>query len=191
MDQTNHWCYNVQYLSVNFICLHHNSFSNPSAGKASFASCRSTSYQSRCTEGIIVSNNGTLQFNLNLTFSTAGKAGLLQTVGRTIIRRTDEVILSIHSALVDTGNRQWTIEGNATTTTVTLENVVASDRGEYTIITELTDPATDYINTITKDVFATGKEGIQFILDYSLLLLQHLNAVLHQRQSMVIIQAMA
>ena len=104
-----------------------------------------------------MSNTGILSFDLTMTFSLAGETGLLQTVDRILIRKVNEVLLSIHGTVIDTAIRHWTLDGNTTTSIIAkLHNVVANDRGEYIIFAELIDPATGYIHTITKHIFATG-----------------------------------
>ena len=124
-----------------------------------YASCISTT--SSCRDDVRVSNEGTVKFDLKLTFSTSGKSGCTQKVIRTTIRRGNNVLITVmegHTPFIHTQNRHWTIEGkNVRTYVAKLHNAVASDRGEYRIVTELLDPATSSISTITKRVFVTGK----------------------------------
>ena len=105
-----------------------------------------------------MSNTGTLTFDLRISYSTPGQAGLLQTLERITIHKSDNIILNIYRAVIDTASRNWTLEGNATISKLAeLHNVTADDRGSYIIRAELTDPATGYLSTITKTIFATGK----------------------------------
>ena len=111
-----------------------------------------------CTERVSVSNTGTLTFDLRISYSTPGQTGLLQTLERITIHKFDNIILNIYRTVIDTTSRNWTLEGNTTISKLAeLHNVTADDRGLYIIRAELTDPATGYLSTITKTIFATGK----------------------------------
>ena len=123
-------------------------------GKASFASC----YVPSCREDAFVNNNGTVSFDLRLTFSTSGRTGLLQNVVGTMIMQMSNVLLTIRGPSINTGDRNWTVEGNSSKTRYAmLHNAIVSDRGEYAIKTELLDPATGSLSIISKRVLVKGK----------------------------------
>jgi hypothetical protein len=126
-------------------------------GKAFYACCITST--SNCRDDVVVSNEGIVKFDLRLTFSASGRAGRIQRFIRTTIRKGVDALLTVTQTHTHTPNRNWTIEGNNTRTRVAvLHNVVDSDRGQYRIITELIDPATRSISTITKQTSVTGKE---------------------------------
>ena len=110
----------------------------------------------------MVSNEGIVKFDLRLTFSASGRAGQIQRFISTTVRKGVDALLTVtptQTLFIHTPNRHWTIEGNNTRTRVAvLHNAVDSDRGQYRIITELIDPATRSISTITKQTSVTGKE---------------------------------
>ena len=106
-------------------------------------------------------NNGVICFDLRIIYHGGGNTGLRQTVMRTVITKSNNVVFNDYGSTVNTGHRMWMIEGNKTETRVAkLHNAVASDRGVYFVTTELNDPAAGTISVITKRVFVTG---IQYI----------------------------
>ena len=136
-------------------------------GKVLYAHCIAST--SNCRDDVVVSNEGIVRFDLRLTFSASGRAGQLQKFIRTTVRKEVNPLLTVtqtHTLFIHTPNRHWTIEGNNTRTRVAvLHNAVASDRGQYRIISELIDPATGSISTITKQTSVTGKELMTIPLD--------------------------
>ena len=114
-----------------------------------------------CTDKVMVSNKGTIDFNLKLIFYNSGCLQMQETVRKTVVKKGSEIIYSCYGTVCQPKSsylsRWWTMDGTGIDGVVlTLHQAIASDRAEYTIQTELIRPQTEGIYFIEKKVSVTG-----------------------------------
>lgn len=110
---------------------------------------------------MLVSENGTAAFNLKLSFSFHGSLGFQQEVQYLFLKNGSDLICTCETGngcnFVN-NNRWWSINGDNTSSyTFILHQAVSYDLGEYTASVELTNPASDVIDTIQKIFTLNGK----------------------------------
>ena len=132
-----------------------------STGKIVYISCIP---DDSCTDHTTTSDNGTIVFDLGLTHIETGPTAHTQNYVRSTVKKGNQAIFSLfkHSntvQFISHTNRWWTVEGNTLKDkTVTLHQVLASDRGTYTVITESINPSTGTsADIIIKNIIVTGR----------------------------------
>lgn len=108
-----------------------------------------------------VSENGTIAFNLTLSFSSHGYSGYQQEVQRLVLKKGSDIKISCvrdTGCSVDDRNRWWSINGDDTSSYVfILHQAVSDDLGEYTASVDLTIPVSSMIDTRVKMFTVNGK----------------------------------
>ena len=122
-----------------------------------------SAYYTLCEENtcaVSVSNHGRVTFNLSISFREAGPSGNVQTVKHTVLKKGSMIIATCSTnggCNFDNGNRWWTVFGVETVDLVLILNqVISSDRAQYTAETELEDPSTGGVDTLSKNIAVTG-----------------------------------
>ena len=128
-----------------------------STGRSYYETCSPQDLS--CINCVEVSSDGTIRFNLNIAFHETGCSGHHQSVTQTTVIK-DHLLVYTCDSTVCTGhaNRWWTVNKTGVTKIdLTLHQALSSDRGRYTVETEVNDPATgEPIDHITKHIHVTG-----------------------------------
>ena len=124
------------------------------AGKASFKQNNGNS--------IKVSSEGTVTFDLSLSFTQSGPSRNNQTVSHYCLKRNDKTILNCGPSTLcsfdDTvQDHWWTVESVETGYTFVLHQAKSTDRGSYKAEVEVNHPKDNSIDTIEKTVHVTCK----------------------------------
>ena len=114
-----------------------------------------------CIDDTTVSSNGTIDFNLRISFDGSGCVQKQESVRETVLKKGLETIYSCHDTVCQPkssyDSRWWTTDGTGIEGVIlTLHQAIASDRAEYTIQTELSRPQTEGLSFIDKKVYVTG-----------------------------------
>ena len=120
-------------------------------------------------EQISVNDDGTVKFNLSLSFSKPGPSGLLQRIDRfELIKNARTIALCVTNnppcTFSANFNQWWTVEDENRTVTENrydlqyiLHQVRSDDRGLYTAQVEGFDPASSSQDAFQKDLQVTGE----------------------------------
>ena len=107
-----------------------------------------------------VSNHGRITFNHSISFREAGPFGNVQIVKHTVLKRGSTIIATCSTndgCNFDNGNRWWTVFSAYTVDLVLILNqAISSDRGQYTAETEMEEPSTGGVDTLSKNIAVTG-----------------------------------
>ena len=129
-----------------------------STGRSYYETC--SPQDPSCIDHVEVSSDGTINFNLKIAFYETGCSGHHQDVTRTVVEKGNSDVYTCSSTVcTDHINRWWTVNKmGVTNISLTLHQTLSSDRGQYTVETEVSNPATGTsIDHITKHIQVTGK----------------------------------
>ena len=149
-----------------YVCTYHHFCSVP--GSASFASG---------DEDIQVSENGTIVFNLKLSYSASGRSDFRQQVERIYLKNSSEDVVSCFPTAGCTFSidvaRWWTVHDGDTGTldclVFILHQALSYDRAEYSANVDLADPAiVGGIVTKSKTLLVTGKISVLLMIAFLL-----------------------
>lgn len=150
------------YIYIYFFFNKHKSLAHFVTGAASFMSME---------DGISVNYDGTVTFDLSLTFSQPGPSGQLEHIDRfELIKNTETVAICLPNIPscnfpISNTNQWWTVVSNSSTLDehkycfkYILHQVLSDDRGEYRAQVEGTDPASSSLDPINKSLFVSGEK---------------------------------